>query len=149
MSHTFTRQLLHIVFSTKMRQPLLTPDLQPRMFGYIRTISNDLNVKVLALNGMADHVHLAVDLPAALSTAEYLTKMKANSSRWFRREFSNFDFSWQRGYGSFSVSPSKLAEVQAYIDNQERHHASQSFEEELRNLVANHGLEFDERALLE
>lgn len=103
---------------------------------------------VLALNGIEDHVHLAVDLPASLSTAEYLTKLKANSSRWYRRKF-DAAFSWQRGYGAFSISPSKLAEVQTYIDNQETHHARQTFEEELRKLVANHGMQFDERALLE
>jgi REP element-mobilizing transposase RayT len=132
-----------------MRQPLLTPELRPRLFGYVRMISADLKVTVVGLNGMADHIHLAVDLPTRISTAEYLTKMKANSSRWFRREFANLDFHWQRGYGAFSVSPSKLAEIQEYIDNQEKHHATRSFEEELRLLVASHGLEFDERALLE
>ena len=149
MTHTFTRQLLHIVFSTKLRRPLLTPHIRPRMFGYIRTISDDLGVEVLGLNGIEDHIHLALDLPAALSTAEYLTKMKANSSRWFRKQFPKVGFNWQRGYGSFSISPSKLAEVQAYIDEQEYHHAKQDFEAELRKLVKNHGLEFDARAMLE
>ena len=149
MTHTFTRQLLHIVFSTKLRRPLMTAEVRPRMFGHLRTISGDLGVEVLGLNGVEDHIHLAADLPAALSTAEYLTKMKANSSRWFRKQFPKVGFSWQRGYGSFSISPSKLPEVQTYIDEQERHHAKQSFENELRKLVKNHGLEFDPRAMLE
>lgn len=147
MSHTFTRQLLHIVFSTKHRQPLLTPDVKPRMYGYMRTISEDLGVVVLGLNGVEDHVHLAVDLPPKLSTAEYLTKMKANSSRWFRRQFPRLDFGWQRGYGAFSVSPSRLPELQRYIDIQEAKHAELSFEEEIRKIVEGHGVPFDARSL--
>jgi REP element-mobilizing transposase RayT len=97
MSHTYTRQLLHIVFSTKERRPHLAPDKRPRMFGYLRTVSDDLGTPVLRLNGVDDHVHLLIDLPASLSTAEYLRKLKANSSRWFRRQFPKADFRWQRG----------------------------------------------------
>ncbi|MCZ7607877.1 MAG: IS200/IS605 family transposase [Planctomycetota bacterium] len=148
MSHSYTRQLLHIVFSTKERQPFLHAEVRPRMLGYLRTVANDLNTTVLALNGVDDHVHILVDLPAALSTAEFLTKLKANSSRWFRKLFPKVDFRWQRGYGAFSVSPSKLEEVRGYIDRQETHHQKHSFEEEIRKLVKNHGLEFDERFFL-
>lgn len=149
MSHTYTRQLLHIVFSTKERLPHLTPDLRPRMFGYLRTVSDDLGAPVLRLNGVEDHLHLLVDLPASLSTAEYMQKLKANSSRWFRKQFPKVDFRWQRGYGAFSVSESKVADVSGYIDRQEEHHKQSSFEEEIRKLVKNHGLEFDERFFLE
>ncbi len=148
MSHSYTRQLLHIVFSTKERQPFLHAEVRPRMLGYLRTVANDLNTTVLALNGVDDHVHILVDLPAALSTAEFLTKLKANSSRWFRKLFPKVDFRWQRGYGAFSVSPSKLEEVRGYIDRQEAHHQKHSFEDEIRKLVKNHGLEFDERFFL-
>ena len=149
MSHTYTRQLLHAVFSTNERRPQLTPDKRPRMFGYLRTVSDDLGVAVLRLNGVDDHVHLLIDLPASLSTAEYLQKLKANSSRWFRKQFPNVEFRWQRGYGAFSVSESKVGEVCAYIDRQEEHHKKSSYEDEIRKLVKNHGLEFDERFFLE
>lgn len=148
MSHVYTRQLLHIVFSTKERRPHLTLNVRPRMLGYLRTVSNDLNATVLALNGVADHVHLLVDLPPSLSTGELLAKLKANSSRWFRKEFPKTDFRWQRGYGAFSVSPSKLDDVRGYIDRQEEHHKKSSFEDEIRKLVQSHGLEFDERMFL-
>ena len=148
MSHSYTRQLLHIVFSTKERRPFLHAEVRPRMLGYLRTVANDLNTTVLALNGVDDHVHILVDMPAALSTAEFLTKLKANSSRWFRKLFPKVDFRWQRGYGAFSVSPSKLEEVRGYIDRQEAHHQKHSFEDEIRKLVKNHGLEFDERFFL-
>jgi REP element-mobilizing transposase RayT len=148
MSHSYTRQLLHVVFSTKERRPFLHAEVRPRMLGYLRTVANDLNTTVLALNGVDDHVHILVDLPAALSTAEFLTKLKANSSRWFRKRFPQVDFRWQRGYGAFSVSPSKLEDVRGYIDRQEAHHQKHSFEDEIRKLVKNHGLEFDERFFL-
>jgi putative transposase len=147
MTHTFTRQLLHIVFSTKERRPLLTAERRPRMFGYLRSVADDHGVTVPALNGVEDHVHLLIDLPPVLGTAEFMTKLKSNSSRWFRRQFHQPEFRWQRGYGAFSVRPSKLSEVQAYIDRQEEHHARTSFEDELRRIVQNHGLEFDERVL--
>lgn len=149
MSHTYTRQLLHVVFSTKERRAHLTKDVRPRMFGYIRTVAEDLGVAVLALNGVEDHVHLLIDLPASLSTAEFMQKLKANSSRWFRKQFPKVDFRWQRGYGAFSVSESKLEDVRGYIDRQEEHHKKSSFEDEIRKLVANHGLAFDERFFLE
>ena len=148
MSHVYARQLLHIVFSTKERRPQLTPEVRPRMLGYLRTVATDLNTTVLALNGVEDHVHLLVDLPPSLSTSELLTKLKANSSRWFRKEFPKIGFRWQRGYGAFSVSPSKLDDVRGYIDRQEEHHKKSSFEEEIRKLVQSHGFEFDERAFL-
>jgi len=148
MSHAYTRQLLHIVFSTKERRSFLHVELRPRMLGYLRTLANDLNTTALALNGVDDHVHILVDLPAALSTAEFLTKLKANSSRWFRSLFPKVDFRWQRGYGAFSVSPSKLEEVRGYIDRQAAHHQKHSFEDEIRKLAKNHGLEFDERFFL-
>src|SRR5690606_6099298 len=149
MSHTYTRQLLHIVFSTKERRPHLTPDKRPRMFGYLRTVSDDLGVAVLRLNGVDDHVHLLIDLPASLSTADYLRKLKANSSRWFRKQFAEVEFRWQRSYGAFSVSESKAGEVSAYIDRQEEHHTKSSYEDEIRKLVSSHGLEFDPRFFLE
>ncbi|MBZ0137682.1 MAG: IS200/IS605 family transposase [Planctomycetes bacterium] len=149
MSHTYTRQLLHVVFSTKERRPHLTKDVRPRMYGYIRTVSEDLNVAVLALNGVEDHLHLLIDLPASLNTAEFMQKLKANSSRWFRKQFPTVDFRWQRGYGAFSVSESKVGDVRGYIDRQEEHHKKSSFEDEIRKLVANHGLTFDERFFLE
>jgi putative transposase len=149
MAHTYTRQPLHIVFSTKKRRSHLTPDKRPRMFGCLRTVSDDLGVPVLRLNGVDDHVHLLIDLPASLSTAEYLRKLKANSSRWFRRLFPKLEFRWQRGYGAFSVSESKVDDVCGYIDRQEEHHKKNSFEDEIRKLVKNHGLEFDERFFLE
>lgn len=148
MTHTYTRQLLHIVFATKERRPFLHAEVRPRMFGYLRIVAKDLNAAVLALNGVEDHVHVLVDLPARISLAEFMTKLKANSSRWFRRQFPKDDFRWQRGYGAFSVSPSKLDDVQVYIDNQEAHHAKHSFEDEIRRLVRNHGLEFDEEFFL-
>jgi putative transposase len=88
-------------------------------------------------------------MPAKLSTAEYLAKLKANSSRWFRAEFKQMDFRWQRGYAAFSVSPSRLAELQRYIDRQEANHAELSFADEVRKLVEGHGIPFDERALQE
>ncbi|MCB9894589.1 MAG: IS200/IS605 family transposase [Planctomycetes bacterium] len=149
MAHTYTRQLLHIVFSTKDRRPHLTPDRRPRMLGYLRTVSEDLGVTLLRSNGVEDHVHLLIDLPASLSTAEFMQKLKANSSRWFRKQFTAVDFHWQRGYGAFSVRESKAADVCGYIDRQEQHHKKSSFENELRKLVASHGLEFDERTFLE
>jgi REP element-mobilizing transposase RayT len=148
VSHTYTRQLLHIVFSTKERRPLLVPETRPRMIGYLRAVSGDLGVAVLRINGVEDHVHLLVDLPTSLSTAEYLQKLKANSSRWFRKQFQQVDFHWQRGYGAFSVSESKVDDVCGYIDRQETHHKKSSFEDEIRKLVKNHGLEFDERFFL-
>ncbi len=98
--------------------------------------------------GVDDHVHLLCDLHPAVAVSDFVRSVKSTSSGWMHRGFSQLkDFAWQQGYGAFTVSASALASVRRYVRDQERHHRHLGFEEEFRQLLAKHGIEFDERYL--
>jgi putative transposase len=145
MSHTLAANFVHCVFSTKERRDLIAAELQERLYAYWVGIAENLGLKVLAAGGTSNHVHLLIGLPTSLTLAEVVQKLKANSSRWF--EENGVQFEWQKGYGAFSVSPSLLTTVQAYIRNQEEHHHERSFEEEFRALLDKSGVAYDAERL--
>jgi REP element-mobilizing transposase RayT len=144
MPHTFTNLLTHIVFSTKERVPVINAELRPQLHAYMGGIVRELQGTALIINGMADHVHLLVGLPPALSLSDALRVLKANSSRWLH-ETRRAPFNWQAGYGAFSVSQSNVLAVTEYIAHQEEHHRKMTFQEEFIALLRKHNIEFDER----
>src|SRR5581483_7183988 len=114
---------LHLIFSTKHRDPLITADLQPRLFEYVGGILREQSSVLLAAGGMPDHVHLLVSLGKEISVAELLRLVKANSSKWVHDTYPSLrHFAWQSGYGAFSVSFSNLPVVKRYLANQAEHH---------------------------
>ena len=111
-------------------------------------ILNTLNCVTLAVNGTEDHIHILVSMSRNISAAKMVEDMKRGSSRWIKEQGENFrHFSWQNGYGIFSVSESRAAQVVEYIKTQEEHHRKLPFQEEFRQLLKKHGIEFDERYL--
>ena len=144
MAHTFTSILVHAVFSTSGRAPLLTDSIRADVHAYVGGILRELHAVPIAIGGTVDHVHLLVRLPADLSAADCLRVVKTNSSRWMKERWRR-PFAWQRGYGAFSVSESRRAAVIRYINDQARHHRRISFQEEFLALLKNHRVEFDER----
>ncbi len=145
MSHTHAANFVHCVFSTKERRNLLPAESQERLYAYLIGIAGNLNFKILAAGGTSNHVHLLIALPPALTLAEVMQKLKANSSRWLGE--NGVQFEWQKGYGAFSVSPSLLPTVQAYIRNQAEHHKMRSFEEEFLVLLTKSGVAYDAERL--
>ena len=146
MAHTFTHLLNHLIFSTKERRPLLTAEIRPRLFSYMGGIIRDLDGKALMINGVSDHVHLLVSMPATVSVAEMMRIVKGKSSGLVHEQFpSRGAFAWQAGYGAFSVSHSHIDTVTKYIAGQEEHHKRVSFQEELLSFPRKQGIEFDER----
>jgi putative transposase len=137
--------LLHIIFSTKNRLPWLDHDVRPRMHAYLAAICRDLGAEFVHAGGMADHVHIVTTLPRTVSQAEMIEHIKKTSSKWIKALDHRFrGFFWQRGYGAFSVSPSQLNAVLKYLDGQEEHHRTRTFQEEYRELLRKHGVDFDE-----
>jgi REP element-mobilizing transposase RayT len=128
MSHNFAANFVHCIFSTKDRRDLIPSELQARLGAYLGGISRKLGVDLLAAGGTANHVHLLIGLSPNLRLVEVIQKLKANSSRWLGEQ--GVAFEWQQGYGAFSVSPSLLQTVKAYIHNQESHHRKRDFDEE-------------------
>jgi REP element-mobilizing transposase RayT len=145
MSHTHAANFVHCVFSTKERRDLIPTVLQDQLYAYLIGIADNLGFKVLAAGGTQNHVHLLIGLPTSLTLSEVVQKLKANSSRWLGENGVRFE--WQKGYGAFSVSPSLLTTVQAYIRNQAEHHRKRSFEEEFRALLDKSGVPYDAERL--
>lgn len=139
---------LHLVFSTKNREPWLVGDHLSAMHRYLATVSRDLNAPAVQVGGVADHVHLLTRFPRTLTVAEWVNKLKSNSSRWFKEQSATRDhagFAWQKGYGVFSISVTHVDAAKAYIEHQEAHHKKITFQDEYRDLMNKHGIEFDER----
>jgi len=143
MAHSYTQNILHVVFSTKDRARTITPEMQPRRWAYIGGICRKEDIPLRAIGGMEDHLHLLLQLPATYSLAKTILTIKANSSSWLRE--SSPRFAWQKGYGAFSVSSSLLPTVERYIHNQRAHHYKISFEDELCALLQKHGVAYDSK----
>jgi putative transposase len=146
MPHTYSYLATHIVFSTKDRLPTITLEIKPKLWAYMNGVIGNLGGRTLAINGMADHVHLLVLLPPTIAMSEALRTLKANSSKWLHENWGEQrKFAWQSGYAAFSVSRSGVEDVVRYIDNQEEHHRKLSYQDELLALLNKHGIEYDER----
>ena len=146
MAHTYTSLLIHVTFSTSGRTPLLTDAIRLDVHAYLGGILRELDAIPIAVGGTADHVHMLIRLPANLALADCLRILKANSSRWVKQRWSQQrKFAWQGGYGAFSVSESRRADVIRYIRDQPQHHRRISFQDEFLALLKNHRVEFDER----
>lgn len=142
--HSFTSILVHCVWSTKNREPLLHPKLQERSWSYLRGIASENKMKALAVGGVADHVHMLISLPATLSVAKAVQLLKGNSSKWIHETFPEMhSFEWQEGYGAFSIGISAIDATVAYIRNQVEHHRKRTFREEFEAVLRKHGLNFN------
>jgi REP element-mobilizing transposase RayT len=140
MAHTYACNFIHCVFSTKERRSLIPAVRTAELYAYLGGIARGEGFSLIAAGGTANHVHLLFDLPATCCLANAVQKLKGSSSRWMGDEFS-----WQEGYGAFSVSPSQIEVVKEYIQNQEEHHRKRDFEQEVIVLLRNCGIVYDER----
>ncbi len=133
---------MHIVFSTRDRRTWLRDEMGKEMHSYLAGIIKNLGGKPIIVNGIPDHVHVLCLAPKDISLVEFMTKIKANSSKWFRDKHK-LDFHWQDGYSAYSVSKSNLESVQKYIKIQEEHHLHTSTQQEFDALLQKH-LDTDE-----
>jgi REP element-mobilizing transposase RayT len=146
MPQSFALIIVHLVFSTKDRSPVLTTPIRSALHAYLATVARNAGCECFRVGGVVDHVHLAISLSRTLTTAKLIEELKTSSSRWLKTQATALAaFAWQRGYAAFSVGPSDLAALRNYIDTQEHHHHKQTFEEELRAFLAKYGIEHDER----
>jgi len=146
MPQSLSNVIIHIVFSTKYRTPWLVKPVRERAHAYLASIVRDVGSECYRAGGVEDHVHLAVRLSRTMTIAQLVEEVKTGSSKWMKTQGDDFkDFSWQRGYSAFSVYYREIDRLLAYIDGQEEHHRKRTFQEEYRDLLAEHGVEFDER----
>ncbi len=146
MANTYSHCYNHIVFSTKNRVDLITPDVEERVWEYIGGIARKHNMTALQVGGIDNHIHALTSSPPSIAPSQIAQYIKGGSSHWIHNEFQHLNkFAWQDGFGVFSVCKSHASKVVEYIKNQRKHHEKQTFEEEYIELLTLHEIEYDER----
>lgn len=139
---------LHIVFSTRNRENFINEDITPGLHAYMAGVFKECGSPALAIGGTADHIHAVANLSRTITIADLTKEVKTASSAWMKTQSRHLrNFHWQKGYGVFGVSESKVNAVKAYVANQKNHHMRSSFQEEYRALLKRHNIPFDEQYL--
>ena len=147
MPQSLVQIYVHLVFSTKDRQPFLRDvSFRERVHAYLVGICKNHDSPSLRVGGVEDHVHLLCRLSKKLDVAALIRELKRDSTKWIKVENPKLaDFHWQNGYGAFSISPSHVPALRQYIANQAEHHAQESYQDEFRRLCKKYGVEIDEQ----
>ena len=145
MPQSLSLVLIHVIFSTKERRPFLAPDTSSKLHAYLATVARNAGCEAYRVGGVADHVHLAIRLSRTITIADLVETLKTSASKWVKTQAPDLEtFAWQRGYGCFSVGPADLAALKTYIDDQENHHRTRTFQEEFRMFLKKYGVKFEE-----
>jgi putative transposase len=148
MPSTHANLLYHLVFSTKCRIPLITSNLQEELYRYIGGIIRGEGGVLLEIGGIEDHIHILTKLKPSIAVSEITARIKGNSSKWANEtKMKMRKFGWQEGYGAFSVSESQVPRLAKYIQSQQEHHRTKTFQEEYVALLRKHRIEYEERYL--
>lgn len=146
MSQSLVKNLMHLVFSTKHREPTITDAVRPRLHAYMAGILEDLDSPAVTINSVADHVHILVNLDKDRALSKVAMEVKRGSSKWIKTQGAAFRrFRWQSGYGGFSIGQSAVDDVKTYIGRQARHHRKKTFQEEFRVFLRRYEIDYDER----
>jgi len=146
MSQSLANVVVHLVFSTKDRTACLGPTIRPALYAYLAAVARGLHCDCPRVGGVVDHVHLAVSLARTVTVAGVVAELKTSSSQWLKTQARDLTgFAWQRGYGAFSVGPTDMDTLLAYIDDQEEHHRTLTFQDEYRMFLRKYAVEYDER----
>ena len=146
MGQSLVKNYVHIVFSTKYRQPFIQPPWEAELHQYMAGICQQSDCIPVKIGGYVDHVHILCHLSKKIALMDLLEEVKKHSSKWMKMQDPSLaNFYWQKGYGAFSVDYKRLDKVIQYIDNQHIHHQKQSFQEEYRLILERYGVEYDER----
>jgi putative transposase len=146
MPQSLSRILVHLIFSTRNRVGVLSPEIQNELFPYLAVVLRESGCPALKVGGFTDHLHLFFGLSPTLSIAEVVEAVKTSSSKWIKTKGAEFvEFHWQGGYGSFSVSQSEAETVIRYIEKQEEHHRKMTFQEEFRKFLERYKVAYDEQ----
>lgn len=146
MPNTYTQIHIQFVFAVKFRKALIEDSYKQELYQYITGIVQHYGHKMLAINGVADHIHIFIGMRPTQSMSDLMQDVKGNSSKWINEKtFLKVKFEWQEGYGAFSYSKSHVQNVINYVLNQEKHHAKQTFRDEYLAFLKKFDIEYDER----
>jgi putative transposase len=147
---SLAKNLIHLIYSTKDRAPSISPEIRTGLFGYKAGILKEWKSPALIIGGVADHVHVLFCLSKNHALAKVIEELKKGSSKWMKTHGPEFrNFYWQAGYGAYSVSQSNVEQVHRYIESQEEHHRTKSFQEEFLAFLDRYEMEYDERFIWE
>lgn len=146
MPQSLARLHVHLIFSTKHRERLITDPVRDALHAYMATVLKNLGCAPVLINSVADHVHILFELARTVSVSQAVEEVKKTSSKWIKTQGTEFtSFAWQAGYGAFAVSQSNVPAVRDYIARQQEHHRRKSFQEEYRTFLERHGVAYDEQ----
>ena len=146
MGQSLVKNYVHIITSTKHRQPLITESIESELYAYLGKICKEMECHPIKIGGYTDHIHILCMLDKKVALMNLVEKAKSHSSKWIKTQGDEFlNFYWQNGYGAFSVSPSKIDIVINYIANQKAHHSKQTYKNEYRAFLKKFKVEYDER----
>ncbi len=146
MGQSLVKNYLHIVFSTKYRQPLIDDKVEVELYAYLGGLCKKLECYPVKIGGYTDHIHILCMLSKKIALMKLLEEVKSHSSKWIKTKGIEYqNFYWQDGYGAFSVNPAELDVVIYYIKNQKSHHRSNSFQDEYRSILKKYDVDYDEK----
>ena len=146
MPQSLVKNYIHLVFSTKNRQPLILNAIKEELFNYLGGVCKELESQPIVVGGTIDHVHLLFNLSRKIALMNLVEIVKTHSSQWIKTKGVEFNqFYWQHGYGGFSVNPKQIEMVKKYIQNQEEHHRKKTFQDEYRQFLKKYNVDYDER----
>jgi putative transposase len=146
MPQSLSSILIHLIFSTKSREPFLTCEIDAELYPYMASIFKAMKSPALIINGTSDHIHTLFSLSRVVTIASLVEEVKTESSKWIKTKGKQFrNFHWQSGYGAFSIGQSQVPTVKRYITRQKEHHHRVSFQDEYRKFLNVYGVEYDER----
>ena len=146
MPQSFSVVLLHIVFSTKNRAPIIRRDVESDLHAFLGGITRDCGCVALDIGGTEDHVHLLCSLSRTITIASLVEDVKTRSSKWLKTKGKSYgQFHWQNGYGAFSIGKSQEGALKRYIARQKEHHKRVSFQDEFRTILRKYVVQWDER----
>lgn len=146
MGLSLVKNYIHIVFSTKNREPLIDENIQEELFSYLSGICKNLECYPVKVGGYKDHVHILCILSKKVTLIKLLEGLKSHSSKWIKTKGHKYSgFYWQNGYGAFSVNPGEIQKVTDYIQHQKEHHSLRSFKQEYLLFLKKYDILFDER----
>jgi len=146
MGQSIVKNYIHLVFSTKNRQPLIQEPVEQELHSYLAGICKNLDCQPLKVGGYTDHIHILCMHSKKIALVNLLEELKSTSSKWMKTKGENYrNFYWQDGYGSFSVNPTEVEKVIQYIENQKEHHHVKTFQDEYRAFLKKYKVEYDER----
>ena len=146
MPQSLARLHIHLIFSTKNRERIISDRVRDSLHAYMATVLQNIGCPPVLINSVEDHVHVLFELARTVAVSAAVEEVKKASSKWIKTQGAEFaGFAWQAGYGAFAVSESNVPAVREYIAGQQQHHRKKSFQEEYRAFLERHRVAFDER----